>query len=64
MMEPYSLYSRNSGFSKGIEVYLIRELVEWSNFDVELRPIDKINGIQQAQFQEKYVSYRMPEVAL
>lgn len=62
-MEPYSFYSKNSGFSKGLEVYLLREFAKWSNIDVDMQRNDNINAIQEVDYMEKYVPCPMPQVA-
>lgn len=34
--EPYSFHSKHSGFTKGVDIDLVRELAQWSHFDLEL----------------------------
>lgn len=40
-IEPYSFYSKDSGFSKGVEIDLVLELARWLHFNIELKAIDK-----------------------
>lgn len=52
-MEPYSFYSISSGFSKGIEVFLMREFANRLKFHLEFQPMDESNGTIRDQFHKK-----------
>ncbi len=49
--EPYSFYSNDVGFSKGIDVDIIREFAHWSHFDIVLKAID------EDELKEKYLMF-------
>lgn len=51
--EPYSFYSRDSGFSKGVDIDLVKELAHWSHFNVEFKAIDIGDSIEEAMLTEK-----------
>ncbi len=49
--EPYSIYSSDAGFSKGIEIDLVREWGSWSQCDIEFK------AIEGSEFHPKYCSF-------
>lgn len=52
-IEPYSFYSKNKGFTKGIEVRLLQEFSNHLNLNLKLQPLDKANSTKRTQFHEK-----------
>lgn len=55
--EPYSFYSKDTGFSKGIDVELMKELGHWLHLDVEFGAIDNSSTKQEADLGEEYIYF-------
>lgn len=55
--EPYSFYSKDSGFGKGVEIDLVKEFARQSHFNLELNVIDKMNYSEQSELNERYVHF-------